>query len=317
MSPPLVSVVIPSWNGAHLLPTCLDSLRAQRYARLEVVVADGNSTDGTAELLDRRYPEVRLLRLPANFGFSGNVNAGLRAARGELFALLNNDAAAEPDWVAALVAALEAAPRAGSLASKLLHFDARQTIASAGDLLRRSGLAAQRGNGQPDDGRFERLESVFSASGGAALYRRALLADVGLLDEGYGSYLEDLDLGLRARLRGWDCLFVPGARVYHRVSATGGGRLASYLVARNTLRLVARGFPDQILRRCWPAVLGGQLRVVRSALQAWRGAEARATLRGVLAGLRDLPAALRSRPPIQARRLLSDAAFFELLTPDR
>jgi GT2 family glycosyltransferase len=292
-------------------------LRAQRYPNLEVVVADGNSSDGTAELVARSYPETRLLRLAVNAGFSGNVNAGLRAARGDLLALLNNDAAADEDWIAALVAALESAPRAGSLASKLLHYEARGLIASAGDLLYRSGRAAQRGNSQPDDGRFERAESIFSASGGAVLYRRALLEDVGLLDERYVSYLEDVDLGLRARLRGWDCQFVPAARVYHRVSATGGGRLASYFVARNTLRLVARGFPEAVLRRCWPDVLRGQLEVARAAARAWRGAEARATLRGLLAGLRDLPAALRGRPSIQSRRLLSDAAFYELLRPDR
>ena len=314
MPAPLVSVVIPSWNGRHLLPGCLDALRGQTYHQVEVIVADGASRDGTAQLLTERYPEVRLLALPANYGFSGNVNAGLRAARGDLLALLNNDAEAAPTWIEALVESAAAAPRTGSFASKMLHLDERATIAAAGDLLGRSGRPAQRGNGQPDDQRFARAESVFSACGGAALYRRTLLEDVGLLDEGYFTYLEDVDLGLRARLRGWDCQYVPSAAVYHRVSATGGGRLASFYVARNTPRLIARGFPLGVLRRCWREVLAGQLGVACRALAAWRGAEARATLRGLLAGLRDLPAAGRTRPPIQARRLLSDEAFYALLT---
>lgn len=314
MPAPLVSVVIPSWNGRHLLPRCLDTLRAQSYRRLEIIVADGASRDGTADLVKAEYPEVRLLGLPANYGFSGNVNAGLRAAGGELLALLNNDAEAAPSWIEALVEAALAAPCAGSFASKMLHLDAVGTIAAAGDLLGRSGRPAQRGNGQPDDQRFAQAESVFSACGGAALYRRPLLEDIGLLDEAYFTYLEDVDLGLRARLRGWDCRYVPSAVVRHRVSATGGGRLASFYVARNTLRLIGRGFPPGVLRRCWREVLAGQLEVARQAAAAWRGAEARATLRGLLTGLRDLPAAWRTRLAIQTRRLLSDEAFYALLT---
>jgi GT2 family glycosyltransferase len=311
----LVSVVIPNWNGRQLLRECLESLRAQTYPRLEVIVADGASTDGSDQLVKDEYPEFTLLRLPENRGFTGNVNAGLRAARGQALALLNNDAEAEPAWVAELVGGLMVAPDVGSCASKILERGDRTTIASAGDLLRRSGLPAQRGNGQPDDGRFDADREVFAASGGAAIYRREMLEDVGLLDEGYFMYLEDVDLGLRARLRGWGCRYVPTARVRHRVSATGGGTLASFYVARNAFRLLARGFPTAALRACWPEIVRAQLARGREAAAAWRGAEARATLRGQLAGLLEIPKALRSRRSIQARRRISDRAFLDLLTP--
>ncbi len=309
----LVSVIIPNWNGRHLLGACLESLRAQSYPNVEVIVADGASRDGSAELVAESYPEVRLLPLKANYGFAGNVNAGFRVARGHALALLNNDAEAEPNWLAGLVRALETHPRVGSCASKILDFGDRRLIASAGDVLFRNGRAAQRGNGQPDDGRFDQAEQVFSASGGAAIYHRAMLDDVGLLDEGFVSYLEDVDLGLRARLRGWGCCYVPTARVYHRGSATGGGPLASFYVARNMLRLLARGFPTGVLRACWPRIVQAQLRSSLDALRAWRGAPARATLRGQLAGLLELPDALRSRGPIQSRRVLADADFLSLL----
>ena len=312
---PLASVIIPNWNGALLLPDCLASLRVQTYPHLEVIVADGASHDGSPELVAERFPDVRLVRLDANYGFTGNVNAGLRAARGEVLALFNNDAEAEPAWVAELVAALTADPSLGSCASKILEHGDRRTIASAGDVLRRDGLAAQRGNGQLDDGRFDQSCEVFAASGGAAAYRRAMLEDVGLFDERFVSYLEDVDLGLRARLRGWGCRFVPTARVYHRVSATGGGALASFFVARNSIRLLARGFPSGVLHACWPAILRAQIRRAREAAAAWRGEAARATLRGQAAGLLNLSDALRSRRAIQGRRTISDREFLTLLSP--
>ena len=138
---PLASVIVPSLNGAHLLPTCLDSLARQTYARVEVIVADGASTDATADLLARRYPSVRLLALQRNGGFAGNVNAGLRAARGEILLLLNNDAEAEPDWVGMCVETLVQHPELGSVASKVL-FAAQRTINSAGDVARPRRRAA-------------------------------------------------------------------------------------------------------------------------------------------------------------------------------
>lgn len=310
---PLVSVIVPNWNGRHLIGACLDSLRAQTYPNVEIIVVDGASQDGSADLVAERYPEVRLLRLAANLGFSGNVNAGLRAARGEVLALLNNDAEAEPAWLSELVNALLADPSLGSCATKIVHHENRGLIASAGDVLRRDGLAAQRGNGEPDDGRYDLSEEVFAASGGGAAYRRAMLEDVGLLDERFRSYLEDVDLGLRARLRGWRCWYVPTARVYHRVSATGGGKLASFYVARNSIRLLARGFPTVVLCACWRAIVMAQFRRAGAALRAWRGAAARATLRGQLFGLLDLPNALVSRRAIQARRTLPDHELLAML----
>jgi GT2 family glycosyltransferase len=258
---------------------------------------------------------VRLLRLRRNGGFSGNVNAGLRAARGDVLCLLNNDAQAEPDWVAACVDTLEQHAQIGSVASKVLFSD-RRTINSAGDLLCRDGAARQRGAGQPDGEVWNHPGPVFGAMGGAAVYRRAMLADVGPLDESFFMYLEDVDLAFRAQLLGWSCQYQPLARVYHLGSATGGGALASFCNGRNLIRLLAKDLPSGLVPRLLPAVLRFQARRAREALVAWRGSAARATLRGQIAGLAGLPRHIADRQSVQGRRRVSDETIFALLSPE-
>jgi GT2 family glycosyltransferase len=311
---PLASVIVPTLNGAHLLSDCLDSLVRQSYPNAEVIVADGASTDGTVALLTGKYPTVRLLRLRRNAGFTGNVNAGLRAARGEVLCLLNNDAQADADWVSVCVETLMDQPHLGSVASKVLFAD-RRTINSAGDVLSRDGAPRQRGAGQPDGSAWNTPGPVFGAMGGAAAYRRAMLADTGLLDEVFFMYLEDVDLAFRAQLRGWSCLYQPLARAYHVGSASGGGVLASFLNGRNLIRLLAKDLPAELWPRLRPGILRYQARRARAALREWRGSAARATLRGQLAGLATLPRHLADRPTVQRRNRVSAEALYALLSP--
>jgi GT2 family glycosyltransferase len=312
----LASVVVPTWNGVHLLPRCLASLERQTYARLEVIVADGASTDGTAAWLATTHPAARLVPLARNRGFAGNVNAGLRTARGDVLLLLNNDAEADADWVEQCVAALERQPRAGSIASRVLY-RGRTTINSAGDLLGLDGLPRQRGNGAPDGARWDAPTLIFGAMGGAAAYRRAMLADVGLLDESYFMYLEDMDLAFRAQLRGWTCAYEPSARVEHRGGASGGGPLESFYNGRNLIRLLVKCVPDGLVLRLLPAALRAQLDRSVSAARAWRGVAARATLRGQVAGLALMGDHLAARRSVQRQRILSDGAVLRLLAASR
>jgi len=311
---PLASVIVPTLNGAHLLSACLDSLVGQSYPNVEVIVADGASTDGTVDLLTGKYPNVRLLRLRRNAGFSGNVNAGLRAARGDVLCLLNNDAQADPDWVSLCVETLLDQPKIGSVASKVLFAD-RHTINSAGDLMCRDGAPRQRGAGQPDGSTWNTPGPIFGAMGGAAAYRRAMLADTGLLDEAFFMYLEDVDLAFRAQLLGWSCHYQPLARVYHIGSASGGGALASFLNGRNLIRLLVKDVPTALFPRLLPGMLRYQASRARAALGAWRGSASRATLRGQLAGLASLPRHLADRPAVQQRRRVSAEALYALLSP--
>ena len=311
---PLVSVVIVNWNGAHYLPTCLDSLRAQTYPHLEVIVADNASTDGSQALIRADYPEVTLIALSENRGFTGGNNAGITASRGEIVILLNNDTEVAPDWVAEVVATFARHPEAGLVASKMLLFDRRDTLHTAGDYYRLDGLPGNRGVWQRDEGQYDREEYVFGACGGALAVRRAVLDQIGLLDDDFFFSAEDVDFAWRAQLAGWRCVYAPSAVVYHHLAATGGDVTASYYNGRNFIYVLAKDYPADLFRRHWRQVLGRQARIAWEALRAWRGEAARARLRGIIAGLCGLPKMLRKRRAVQAMRRVPLAYLESILT---
>ena len=280
---------------------CLASLREQSFKDFETVVVDNGSTDGSVALANRSFPEVQVLPLDENRGFSVAVNEGIRTSRAEYVALLNNDTETDPEWLKTLVRAAEAHPEAGLFATKLLDFHDRRLLDGAGDALRRSGLPYRLGHGEPDRGQYGRTTFVFGACAAAALYRRSMLDDVGLFDEDFFAYCEDGDLSMRAQLAGYRCLYVPEAVVYHMGSASTGKRspFATRLGTRNGLCLLVKNLPAPLVPRMLPFVLAGQLsRVVV--------ATATSTLRAHLAGLAEalhlLPRMLEKRWGIQKRR---------------
>ncbi len=311
---PLASVIIPSYNGMAHLPVCLASLRAQTYAPFEVILVDNGSTDETVAYVVREFPEMRIVQLPRNEVFVGAVNAGIRAARGEFIVLLNNDTEAEPDWLAELLAALRAEPQAGMAASKMRLFDRRDTLHNAGDGFGRDGLPLNRGVWETDKGQFDGDRFVFAACGGAGAYRKTMLDQIGLFDEDLVAYCEDVDLGWRAQLAGYRCVYAPRAVVYHKLSATGGGKLASYYVGRNVLWVLAKNLPGGLWRKYRGRIIAAQLRIARDALMAWRGEAARARLRGQWDGLRGLRRMRTKRRAIQAARTMDDGYIDSLLT---
>jgi len=307
---PLVSIVIPNWNGVHHLPTCLESLRCQTFRDFEVIVADNGSTDGSLELLACHYPEVQVLTLGENRGFAGACNAGIKSAQGEFVVLLNNDTETDPHWLDEIVAAFQRHPEAGIVASKMLLFDRRDIFHTAGDFYRVDGIPGNRGVWQRDEGQYDREEAVFSACGGSAVYQKAMLDQVGLLDEDFFFSCEDVDLAWRAQLACWRCVYAPCAVVYHKLSATGGGVTASFYDGRNFIYLLAKDYPGDLWRTHWRAILRAQLRITAEALRAWRGAAARARLRGQLAGLLGIPRMLRKRRTVQRSRTV-DRSYLE------
>jgi GT2 family glycosyltransferase len=311
----LLSIIIPNWNGGRFLPTCLNSLARQTYQQMEVIVVDNASTDGSPQMLKSDYPWVKLIELTENRGFTGACNAGLRAAQGQYLALLNNDTEVDPAWAGAVVNAFQQHEEVGSVASKMLLFDRRDHFHTAGDYFTVDGRPGNRGVWQRDEGQYDREEFVFSACGGSSAYRRAMLDQIGLLDDDFFFSGEDVDLGWRAQLAGWRCLYTPRAIVYHHLSATGGGVTASYHDGRNLIFILIKNMPAALWRKHGLAILRAQARLAWQALRAWRGAAARARLRGMAAGLLSVPRMLRKRRQIQNSRRVSIEYLESILSP--
>lgn len=308
-----LSIVIVNWNGAPHLPVCLNALRAQTYRNFEVIVADNASHDDSRQLLARDYPEVKVVALPENRGFTGGNNAGIRAAQGEFILLLNNDTEVDPHWLEEIIAAFERHPEAGLVASKMKLFDRRDTFHTAGDFYRLDGIPGNRGVWEIDQGQYDREEIVFSACGGSAAYRKSMLDQIGLLDEDFFYSCEDIDLAWRAQLAGWKCVYAPRAIVYHKLSATGGGATASFYDGRNFIYVIAKDYPASLWKHYRGKIIRQQGRLFAEALRAWRGQAARARLRGMLSGFCHLPKMLKKRRAIQATRKVDDAYLLSIL----
>lgn len=308
-----VSIVIPNYNGAYLLPTCLDSLRAQTYRDFEVIMVDNASTDDSVALVRTRYPEVTVIEMPRNHVFAGAVNAGIQRANGEIIATLNNDTEADARWLDELRLAIERHPEASFAASKIMLFDRREIINSAGDFYGRDGVPGNRGVWEKDVGQYDEEEFIFGACAGAAAYRRTMLKDIGAFDEDLIAYCEDVDLNLRAQLAGHKCIYVPMAVIYHRLSATGGGPLSSYYCGRNFINVVVKDMPAPLLRKNWGLIALAQLGFVRNSLAHFREPAARARLRGQLSAFGQLGLMLRKRAAIQRARRVSDEYLESML----
>lgn len=333
-SGPLVTVIVVNWNRKALLEACLRSLAAQRGIVPEIVVVDNGSDDGSVQAVEEfgaAYPgEVKVVRNSRNRGFCEANNQGFREATGKWLALLNNDAEADPDWLACLVEAVESRPEYGMAASKILVWEDPSVIDKAGHLIYPDGQNRGRGTGENDHGQYDSEEEVLWPDGCAALYSRALIEDVGGFDEDLFAYGDDADLGLRARIAGWRCIYVPKAVVRHHRGSTLGvlspDRLK--LIERNRVLLAAKLFPGSLLWLNIPYYLA---RIGAGAIAAWRGRgeigrfhSPRSKWRAVWAMLRGdwealtlLGRTLRKRQAVNRRRKLSPREVRALLMAHR
>jgi len=248
--PPLVSAIVVNWNGKEYLKDCLQSLQAQAFSDFEVILVDNGSSDGSIEYIQQNFSGwVQVLGNARNEGFSGGNNRGIRVASGKYIVLLNNDARADARWLEELVKIAEEFPKAGMLASKIYLQEGSKIIDNVGHLIYRDGLNRGRGRLEVDHGQYENQEEVLFPSGCAALYRREMLEEVGLFDEDFFAYGDDTDLGLKGRLAGWKCLYVPKAVVYHRYSQSSGpySPLKAFYVERNRVWIAVKYLPLSVL----------------------------------------------------------------------
>ena len=320
---PLFSVIILNWNGRHHLEECLASVLSQIFRDFETIVVDNGSTDGSVDFLKERWgKEIRTISLSFNQGFAGGNNAGIRAAMGKFIILLNNDTAVDPRWLHALSEAILRHPDAGMVTPKILNYYRRDEIDNTGHLIYPDGLARGRHRQEKDDGRFDEEGEAFWPSGCAGVYRKEMLDEIGLLDETFFAYGEDVDLGLRARWAGWKCIYVPDAVVYHKYSATTGVYSSQkvFLVERNRLWILFKNFPlRDILVSPW--YTGYRYAMHFHGAVSGKGAAGHftkthsvwklfgITLRAEWAAIIGLPTVLRSRKAVRCHRKITAEQF--------
>jgi GT2 family glycosyltransferase len=219
---PLASIIIPTWNGIEYIEDCLNSLLNQDYPDFEIIVVDNDSSDGTPDWVAERFPTITLIRNERNLGFAGGVNAGLRAARGDVLMLFNQDAAAQPEWVRAMVLGLTASPDVGIAGCKIYYWGGK-TIWHAGVIFPDPRMqVVHRGDGETDHGQYEQPVDVDAVTGAAMAIRRGVLDAIGLLDEDYFVYFEDIDFCLRAKEASYRVVYLPQAVAQHHVATSLG-----------------------------------------------------------------------------------------------
>jgi len=251
------TIIIPNYNGLSFMEPCFESLKEQTVRNFKVLVVDNGSTDGSVEWLkEHRIPSIFLKE---NTGFSGAVNTGIRAADTPYVLLLNNDTRVEPGFVAAMERAMDQSPKIFSVSSRMIQMYHPELLDDAGDMYSILGWAYQRGVGRSSE-LYQKSCRVFSACAGAAIYRRAVFHEIGLFDELHFAYLEDIDVGWRAKLYGYDNIYCPDAAVYHVGSGTSGSRYNSFkvrLAARNCIYLNYKNMPGWQLLLNAPFLLAG------------------------------------------------------------
>jgi GT2 family glycosyltransferase len=325
--PPFFSVIVVNWNRAELLAECLDSLRGQTCTDFETIVVDNGSQDGSREVIDGavRAGTARAVFLPRNTGFAGGANAGIRVAHGQWLVLLNNDAKADPGWLTALAAAAARHP-AGMLASKILEHGDSARIDNVGHLLYPDGLNRGHGRLEADQGQFDTEREALFPSGCAAAYSRTMLDRVGVFEDSFFAYGDDTDLGLRGRLAGFGCVYVPAAVVRHRYSGSSDpySELKAFHVERNRILVLLRCFPLRevllspfwtVWRHLWQlyGMVSGRGAAARYAERRSGWSLVRVALRAYWGALRLLPPTLRARRRIQSQRQLTPRDFRGLL----
>jgi GT2 family glycosyltransferase len=320
-----ITVIILNWNGKKFLSGCLDSIARQTYPRISILVVDNGSDDGSVEFLRENHPDVRLIVNRENLGFAGGNNVGIRDCATPFLVILNNDTDLEPECIAELKRALDADPRLGASAPRIMLKFEENRLDAAGIAICPDGLALGRGRMEPKE-KHALQQEVFFGSGCCTLYRKAMLDEIGGYDEAFFAYAEDTDLGWRARARGWKCVYVPTAALHHHHSGSGGSHspFKAYLVERNRILVAVKNFPPSLLirglgytlqRYFWQgygALTGtgragkftgdhSSLRLVGVLLNAYWGA------------LRLLPAMLAERRKIRAGRVIADAEYHRLI----
>jgi GT2 family glycosyltransferase len=296
-----VTVTVINYNGRHLLEVVLPSIFGQTVRGFPVHVVDDHSTDDSLDYLRKSWPQVHVLPSERNLGITRTMSRAVASADTPYVALLNSDLELDERWLEEMLAALDARPEAAAADGKMLEYYRRTHLDGAGDVMARTGYPRRRGQGELDRGQYDTPGEVFSATGGAALYRRSAFDSVGLFDGDLYAYYEDADWGFRARLQGMTAWYQPTAVAYHMGSATTKrepGRF-DHLIVRNQIIVTLKNFPGRMLMRRLPRILAFQAKWLAFDVRHRRG---RSHLRGVWGAVQMLPSTLRKRRKVQRTR---------------
>lgn len=309
---PAISVIVLNWNGKHFLDDCLSSLRRQTFRDFETIFVDNGSTDGSVEFVGDKYPEVRVVALEKNVGFSAGNLHGYQQCQGQLVALLNNDTEADPHWLDAMHCASVDFPNAGSFASKMLYFDDRGKIDNCGCWMTAAGASVDIGKDESDRAEFSSYRWIFGGCGGAVVYRRRMLEEVGFLDPDFFMTYEDLDLSFRAQLRGYGCVFVPRAIIFHHYRGAMRNLPARqvYFSQRNIEFTYVKNMPLSFIIRYAHYRL---LYEIGSAVYFARRGAGMTFAKAKLEALWKIPNLLKKRRQIQRSRKISNAQLRSLM----
>jgi GT2 family glycosyltransferase len=307
-----VSIIVLNWNGKRFLADCLEALRGQTHVNREIILVDNGSTDLSVQFVKESFPDVKIVELSENVGFSGGNLEGLKVAGGEFTALVNNDARVDKEWLERLIQPMVEDSKIGVCASKLI-LEGTRTINSAGGRITTAGVGFDRGFGESDE-LYNIAEFVFGACAAAVLYRRKMLEEIGFFDEDFFLYGEDTDLSFRAQLAGWKCMYVPTAVVYHKGHATAGrySDLHVYHHTRNQEFVWLKNMPAKLMIRYAHHKILQEMADVRTyclRLGKWRP-----FLRAKRDAIKMLPGMLKKRRAIQGMKKVSDEYTESLLT---
>ncbi len=302
---PKTAVVVLNWNGKDSISDCLDSLLAQTL-KTQIILIDNGSTDGSLEIIQKNYPTVDLILNQKNLGFAGGVNQGIkRAIKLELdyIALLNDDAVADVHWLDHLVDSLDKNPGVGIATCKFMTID-RKKLDSTGDLYTSWGLPFPRGRDEAVSTKYDDSTEVFGASGGASIYRIEMLNEIGLFDNDFFAYYEDIDISFRAQLAGWKVKYAPEATAYHRIGASSSKikGFTTYQTMKNLPWIVVKDVPFSLLPTVVPRLALAYCGFILSSIQRGQGIYA---IKGLIVSVALLPKKLIQRSKIQRNRKVS------------
>lgn len=299
-----IFVVIPNWNGADMLSHCLESLQKQTQLH-KIIVVDNGSVDNSIEIV-KKFKNIILIQNSKNYGFTGGVNPGIEYAikyNADYVVLFNNDAIAKKDWLKNLIKAMNSHPEAGIVTSKIMRDD-KKHLDSTGDFYSVYGTPFPRGRNLIDSGQYDNDTEVFGASGGASMYKVSMLKEIGIFDQRFFAYYEDVDISFRARLAGWKIFYEPSAIVYHKVSSTSSkmGDFSRYHSIKNFLILYTKDMPLKLYLKYLPKFLYQYLRsLARSIIDK----KIHVFIKASAVFLINLPSILIDRHKIQKNRKIS------------